>query len=96
MIGSAWRCRRLKPGVYAMYSWFGLRKWLADRLMVLSLGTTNSLYSTLYLLPFLRRWARALERAEVLNGFAHRSRPADLGNECFVADLAVNRRSAIL
>jgi len=80
----------LKPGIYPLRSSFGLRKWLADRLMVLSLGMTNSLYSTLYLLPFLRLLGtRVGPRAEV-STVAHIDPDLlTLGTECFVADLAV-------
>jgi non-ribosomal peptide synthetase-like protein len=80
----------LRPGIYPLRSGFGLRKWLADRLMVLSLGFTNSLYSTLYLLPFLRLLgARVGPRAEVSTVSHIDPDLLTLGPECFVADLAV-------
>ncbi len=80
----------LRPGTYPLRSWFGLRKWMADRLMVLSLGLTNSLYSTLYLLPFLRLLGtRVGPRAEVSTVSHIDPDLLTLGAECFVADLAV-------
>jgi hypothetical protein len=41
-------------GIFPLRSWFGLRKWLADNLMSASLSVTNSLYATLYTIPWLR------------------------------------------
>jgi non-ribosomal peptide synthetase-like protein len=41
-------------GISPLRSLFGLRKWAADNLMMISLGLTNSLYATLYAIPFLR------------------------------------------
>jgi non-ribosomal peptide synthetase-like protein len=80
----------LQPGVYPLRSSFGLRKWLADRLMILHMGLTNSLYSTLYLLPFLRLLgARVGPRAEVSTVSHIDPDLLTLGQECFVADLAV-------
>src|SRR5436305_3476067 len=45
---------KVHPGIYAIRSGFGLRKWITDQTMALSLGLTNGLYATLYLVPFLR------------------------------------------
>src|SRR5437667_9657574 len=45
---------RVQPNIYSLRSGFGLRKWLSDQIIALSLGLTNTLYATLYLLPFLR------------------------------------------
>jgi non-ribosomal peptide synthetase-like protein len=80
----------VKPGVYPAHSLFGLRKWFADRLMILHLTLANSLYSTLYLLPFLRSLgARVGLRAEVSTVSHIDPDLLTLGPECFVADLAV-------
>lgn len=81
---------RIKPGIYSLRSSFGLRKWLVDRLMVLSLEQTNSLYSTLYLVPFLRLLGTHVgPRAEVSTVSRIDPSLLTLGSECFVADLAV-------
>ncbi len=78
------------PGAYPLRSWFGLRKWFVDRLMALSMGLTNSLYSTLYVIPFLRiLGARIGARAEVSTVSNIDPDMLTLGTECFVADLAV-------
>ena len=79
-----------KPGVYPLRSSFGLRKWFADRLMVLHLTLANALYSTLYLLPFLRLLGTKVgPRAEVSTVSHIDPDLLTLGQECFVADMAV-------
>src|SRR5690606_35250415 len=42
-------------GVHHLRSQLGVEKWFADKLLELSLTSTNSLYSTLYTVPWLRR-----------------------------------------
>ena len=80
----------IRPGIYPLRSLFGLRKWFVDRLMALSLALTNSLYSTLYLIPFLRLLgARIGARAEVSTVSNIDPDLLTLGTECFVADMAV-------
>ena len=80
-----------RPGVYPLRSAFGLRKWLADRLMVLQPDARpNALYSTLYMLPLLRLLgARVGPRAEVSTVSHIDPDLLTLGAESFVADLAV-------
>ncbi len=81
---------RVKPGVYPLRSWFGLRKWIADKLMITSLAATNSLYATLYTLPWLRLLgARVGRRAEVSTVSNIDPDLLVLGQESFVADFAV-------
>jgi non-ribosomal peptide synthetase-like protein len=81
---------RTPTGIFPLRSWFGLRKWLADNLMSMSLAMTNSLYATLYTVPWLRLLgAKIGPRAEV-STVAHIDPDLlALGAESFVADLAV-------
>ena len=79
-----------QPGIYPLRSWFGLRKWMSDQLMALSLGLTNTLYATLYLVPFLRllgarigAWSEVSTVAYLDPDMMH------LGDGSFVADIAV-------
>ncbi len=89
VVGKRLALPRVSAGNHALRSWFGLRKWFADRLMTMSLGLTNSLYSTLYLLPFLRLLgARVGPRAEVSTVSHIDPDLLTLGPECFIADLA--------
>jgi non-ribosomal peptide synthetase-like protein len=80
---------RARPGIYPIDSAFGLRKWLADKLMTTSLTVTYTLYATLYVIPWLRLLgARVGPRAEV-STVAHIDPDLlTLGPECFVADIA--------
>jgi non-ribosomal peptide synthetase-like protein len=78
-----------QPGIYPQYSWFGLRKWALDQLMLLSLTATNTLYATLYTLPWLRGMgARIGPRSEVSTASHIDPELLTLGSETFVADIA--------
>lgn len=80
----------VQPGIYPLRSWFGLRKWLSDQIMALSLGLTNTLYATLYLLPFLRLLGARIGKWSEVSTIAHVDpNMITLGNESFVADMAV-------
>jgi non-ribosomal peptide synthetase-like protein len=79
-----------RPGLFPLRSFFGLRKWLADKLMMISLAVTNSLYATLYTLPWLRLLgAKVGRRSEVSTVSNIDPDLLTLGAESFVADLAV-------
>ena len=78
-----------RPGIYPQHSWFGLRKWTSDQLMSLSLTVTNTLYATLYTLPWLRALgARIGPRSEVSTISHIDPNLLTLGAETFVADIA--------
>jgi non-ribosomal peptide synthetase-like protein len=80
---------KARPGIYPQHSWFGLRKWISDQLMGLSLTTTNTLYATLYTLPWLRALgARIGPRSEVSTVSHIDPDLLTLGSETFVADIA--------
>lgn len=78
-----------RSGIFPADSFFGLRRWISDKLMDYSLFATNSLYATLYTIPWLRLLgARVGPRSEI-STVAH-VEPAllSLGCESFVADIA--------
>ncbi len=78
-----------RPGIYSQYSWFGLQKWTSDQLISLSLALTNSLYATLYVVPWLRALgARIGPRSEVSTVSHIDPDLLTLGSETFVADIA--------
>jgi non-ribosomal peptide synthetase-like protein len=78
-----------RVGIYPQHSWFGWRKWTSDQLMLLSLAVTNTLYATLYTLPWLRALgARIGPRAEVSTVSHIDPNLLTLGSEAFVADIA--------
>ncbi|MGW4529245.1 Pls/PosA family non-ribosomal peptide synthetase [Amycolatopsis sp. NPDC004378] len=77
------------PGIHRMASSFGVRKWIADKLLQASLAATNSLYSTLYTPGWLRALgARIGPRAEVSTAAQLDPGLLTLGAESFVADMA--------
>jgi non-ribosomal peptide synthetase-like protein len=80
----------VRPGIYPQHSGFGLRKWLVDKLMTSSLTLTNTLYATLYALPWLRLLGARIGKRSEVSTVSHID--PDLlvvGEESFVADLAV-------
>lgn len=78
-----------RPGIYPLHSAFGLRKWFSDKLMATSLTVTNTLYATLYTLPWLRALgARIGPRSEVSTVSQIDPDLLVLGTETFVADIA--------
>jgi non-ribosomal peptide synthetase-like protein len=88
-VGKRLALPEVRPGIFALRSPLGLRKWMADQLMATSLGATNTLYATLYALPWLRRLGATIgERAEVSTAAHIDPDLLVLGAESFVADLA--------
>ncbi|MGW1839707.1 Pls/PosA family non-ribosomal peptide synthetase [Streptomyces sp. NPDC002067] len=79
-----------RPGIHPERSAFGLRKWLGDGMMTMSLTFTQALYSTLYVIPFLRALgARTGRRAEVATVTFVDPDMLDVGPESFLADVSV-------
>ncbi|MFF9479210.1 Pls/PosA family non-ribosomal peptide synthetase [Streptomyces sp. NPDC014733] len=79
-----------RPGVHPERSAFGLRKWLGDGMMTMSLTFTQALYSTLYVIPFLRGLgARTGYRAEVATVTFVDPDMLRVGPESFLADVSV-------
>ena len=78
---------KVKPGTYPVHSSFGLRKWWVDRLMGMSLEMMPTLYSTLYLLPWLRMLgAKIGARTEVSTATNITPDLLSIGSESFIAD----------
>jgi non-ribosomal peptide synthetase-like protein len=78
-----------EPGIYPIASWFGFRKWMADRMMAISLTVTNTLYATLFTGPWLRTLGARIGNRSEVSTVAHLDPDLlTLGNETFVADLA--------
>lgn len=76
-------------GTHVVASTFGLRKWFADKLLQMSLATTNSLYATLYTLPWLRLLGAKVGRRSEVSTAAHLDPDLlVLGTESFIADMA--------
>jgi non-ribosomal peptide synthetase-like protein len=78
---------RMREGRYAIDSFFYVRKWFFDNLMQMSLEILGSLYTTLYIRPWLRALGTNLgTRSEVSTiRFLHPDL-LETGPECFLAD----------
>ncbi|WP_234376907.1 Pls/PosA family non-ribosomal peptide synthetase [Streptomyces sp. TP-A0356] len=81
---------RTPTGIHAERSGFGVRKWIIDALMFVSLTMTQALYSTLYLVPFLRAMgARTGRWSEVATVNFVDPDMLVTGEQCFLADVSV-------
>ncbi|WP_081789154.1 Pls/PosA family non-ribosomal peptide synthetase [Kutzneria albida] len=79
-----------RPGIHQERSGFGVRKWISDGMMATSLSVTHALYSTLYLVPFLRALgARTGRWSEVATVNFVDPDMLIIGERSFVADIAV-------
>ncbi len=80
---------RVRPGIYPIKSWFYIRKWLVDRLVGMSLEFCDSLYATLYLLPFLRLLGARIGKWAEISTIAHITPDLlEIDDESFIADAA--------
>lgn len=76
-------------GIHPVRSALGVRKWISDKLLEFSLTFTNSLYATLYTVPWLRLLGAQVGRRAEVSTAAHLDPDLlVLGNESFVADMA--------
>ncbi|MFI0737718.1 Pls/PosA family non-ribosomal peptide synthetase [Streptomyces sp. NPDC021100] len=80
---------RTPLGVHPTRSALGVRKWIADKLLEHSLAFTNSLYATLYTVPWLRLLGARVGRNAEVSTAAHIDPDLlALGDGSFVADMA--------
>ncbi|MEV7085804.1 Pls/PosA family non-ribosomal peptide synthetase [Streptomyces sp. NPDC093085] len=80
---------RVAAGVHPARSALGVRKWVADKLLENSLTFTNSLYATLYTVPWLRLLGARVGRGAEVATAAHLDPDLlTLADGSFVADLA--------
>ncbi|MFJ5532895.1 Pls/PosA family non-ribosomal peptide synthetase, partial [Streptomyces sp. NPDC093261] len=79
----------LPVGIHPARSSLGVRKWIADKLLESSLAFTNSLYATLYTVPWLRVLGARVGRGAEVSTAAHIDPDLlTLGESSFVADMA--------
>jgi non-ribosomal peptide synthetase-like protein len=80
---------RLSAGLYPARSGLGVRKWISDKLLEISLAYTNSLYATLYTAPWLRLLGARIGRGSEISTAAHLDPDLlQLEEETFIADMA--------
>ncbi|MFJ1580249.1 Pls/PosA family non-ribosomal peptide synthetase [Streptomyces sp. NPDC088182] len=81
--------RRVPVGVHPVRSALGVRKWMSDKLLEISLTFTNSLYATLYTVPWLRLLGARIGRGAEVSTVSHIDPDLlTLRDGSFVADLA--------
>jgi non-ribosomal peptide synthetase-like protein len=81
--------RHAPVGIHPARSGLGVRKWIADKLLEFSLLFTNSLYSTLYTVPWLRLLGARVGRGAEVSTAAHLDPDLlTLDPDSFVADMA--------
>ncbi|MEU0559503.1 Pls/PosA family non-ribosomal peptide synthetase [Dactylosporangium sp. NPDC006015] len=81
--------RHAPAGIHPARSGLGVRKWIADKLLEFSLLFTNSLYSTLYTVPWLRLLGARVGRGAEVSTAAHLDPDLlTLDPDSFVADMA--------
>jgi non-ribosomal peptide synthetase-like protein len=79
--------RRSEPGVYPVESWFYLRRWAADVLLAASGRIMSTMYTTIYLPPWLRLLgAKIGRRAEISTVTLLTPDMVNIGDESFFAD----------
>ena len=81
---------RVRPGTFSVHSWFYLRKWAFSLAMEAVLDVLGALYATVY----MRTWYRAMgmkigKDSEVSTSFPGLYDLVEIGDKCFIADLAV-------
>ncbi|MFJ6215197.1 Pls/PosA family non-ribosomal peptide synthetase [Streptomyces sp. NPDC092296] len=80
---------RAPIGVHPLRSSLGVRKWVSDKLLEMSLTFTNTLYATLYTVPWLRLLGARVGRGSEVSTAAHLDPDLlTLGEGSFVADMA--------
>ncbi|MFC9789265.1 Pls/PosA family non-ribosomal peptide synthetase [Rhodococcus sp. NPDC127528] len=79
----------LPTGTFAEASALGVRKWATDKLFEMSLLYTNTLYATLYTVPWLRLLGAEVGRGAEVSTVSHIDPDLlTIGEESFVADMA--------
>jgi len=79
----------INEGIYPIFRQIYWRKWIVDSLMRMHLGALNSMYSTLYLPPFLRLLGvKVGARSEISTITRVTPNLLEIGDESFIADAA--------
>ncbi|MFB6981089.1 Pls/PosA family non-ribosomal peptide synthetase [Streptomyces scopuliridis] len=80
---------RVPVGIHPVRSSLGVRKWVSDKLLEISLTFTNSLYATLYTVPWLKLLGARIGRGAEVSTVSHIDPDLlTLRDGSFVADLA--------
>jgi non-ribosomal peptide synthetase-like protein len=78
---------RVRAGNYALNSFFYVRKWFVDQLLMLSLDVIGSIYASIFLAPWYRMLGAKLgRRAEISTASFISPDLLSVGDESFIAD----------
>ena len=79
--------RGIKPGKYAIYSAFYVRKWFADQLLSLNLIVLHPIYATVYVSRFFRALGAKIGKDTEISTASSVTHPLlEIGDGAFVAD----------
>ena len=79
--------RGIKPGKYAIYSSFYVRKWFADQLLSLNLIVLHPIYATVYVSSFFRALGAKIGKGSEISTASSVTHPLlEIGDGAFVAD----------
>ena len=79
----------IKPGVYKVYSFLYLRKWLSDQFMGLSLTVLHPIYATVYVSAMFRAFGAKIGKKTEISTASGITHPLlEIGDGGFVADAA--------
>jgi non-ribosomal peptide synthetase-like protein len=82
--------KKVKPGVYPVYSLFYVRKWLADQFMELSLMVMHPVYATIYIPTFFRALGAKVGKHTEISTANNVTHPLlKIGEGSFIADAVV-------
>jgi len=79
----------IKPGVYKMYSFLYVRKWLSDQFMGLSLTVIHPIFATIYVSAMFRAFGAKIGKKTEISTASGITHPLlEIGDGGFVADAA--------
>lgn len=87
VILSRWLQRDVRPGIYPLYSWFYVKKWLVDQLNSISLIVLHPLYATIFITPYFRAFgAKVGDKTEISTASNVTYPLLEIGERSFIAD----------
>ncbi|GAC1587849.1 MAG: non-ribosomal peptide synthetase [Ginsengibacter sp.] len=79
--------RKVKPGIYSVYSSLYVKKWLADQFMSLSLMVMHPVYATVYIANFFRALGAKVGKYTEISTASNVTHPLlSIGKASFIAD----------
>ena len=80
---------KIKPGVYKVYSFLYVRKWLSDQFMGLALSVLHPIYATVYVSSMFRAFGAKIGKKTEISTASGITHPLlEIGTGGFIADAA--------